>query len=157
MTTVKNIIDCIAKPLSHICSLSLQTGIFPNKMKTAKVIPVYKSRDRHTLSNYRPVSLLPQFSKILEKIFYIRLDDFITKHNVLYEQQYGFRAKRTTSFALIKFVEKITMVIKNKEYVVEIFLDLKKAFDTVHHDLLIKKLQRYGIRGTASSWISSSM
>ena len=98
--------------------------------------------------------MLPQFSKILEKIFYTRLDDFITKHNVLYEQQYGFRANRTTSFALTEFVEETTTPIGNKEYAVGVFLDLKKAFDTADHDLL-KKLQRYGIRGIVLSWLTS--
>lgn len=127
MFTVKNIIECIARPPTHICNQALQTGVFPNKMKTAKVIPIYKTGDKHVLSNYRPISLLPQFSKILEKIFYTRLDEFITKHNILYEQQYGFRANRTTSFAIIEFIEKITKAIENKEYAVGIFLDLKKS------------------------------
>ena len=155
MCTVKNVIECIARPLTHICNQSLQTGVFPNNMKTAKVIPIHKTGDKHILSNYRPISLLPKFSKILEKIFYTRINEFITKHNILYEQQYGFRAKRTTSFAIIEFVDKITKAIENKEYAVGVFLDLKKAFDTVDHELLIKKLQRYGIRGIALAWLSS--
>ena len=74
-------------------------------MKIAKVIPIYKSGNRHELSNYRPVSLLLQFSKILEKIMYSRLNDFITKHNTLSDQQYGIRANRTTSLALMEFVK----------------------------------------------------
>ena len=123
MCTVKNVIECIARPLTHICNQSLQTGVFPNNMKTAKVILIHKTGDKHVLSNYRPISLLPQFSKILEKIFYTRINEFITKHNILYEQQYGFRAKRTTSFAIIEFVDKITKAIENKEYAVGVFLD----------------------------------
>ncbi len=124
-------------------------------MKIAKVIPIYKTGNRHELSNYRPVSLLPQFSKILEKIMYSRLNDFITKHNILSDQQYGFRANRTTSLALMEFVEEITSAIENKEYAIGIFLDLKKAFDTVDHDLLLKKMHRYGVRGVALSWFGS--
>ena len=93
--------------------------------------------------------MLPKFSKILEKIFYTRLDDFIRKDNVLYEQQYGFRANRTTLFALTEFVEEITMALENN-YAGGVFLDHKKAFDTVDHDSL-KRLQRYGIRGIALS------
>ena len=98
---VKNINEYVAKPLTHIYNQSLLTGVFPN-MNTAKVIPIYKAGDRHILTNYRPVSLLSQFSKILEQIFYTRLDNFITKYNVLCEQQYGFRTNRTTSFALME-------------------------------------------------------
>lgn len=83
-------------------------------MKIAKVIPIYKSGEKHILSNYRPISLLPQFSKILEKIFYSRLYDFIIKHNVLYDQQYGFRKNRTTSMALTDLVEQVTTALKIK-------------------------------------------
>lgn len=155
MCTVKNIIESIARPLTYICNQSLQTGVFPDKMKIAKVIPIYKTGDKHIPNNYRPISLLPQFSKILEKMFFIRLDDFIAKHSILCEQQYGFRADRSTSFAIIEFIEKVINAIDRKQYAVGIFLDLKKAFDTVDHKLLIKKLQRYGIRGIAQTWISS--
>ena len=111
--------------------------------------------DKYSQTTDVSVSLLPQFSKILEKLFYTRLDDFITKHNVLCEQQYGFRTKRTTSLALMEFVENVTSAIENKQYALGVFLDLKKAFDTVDHDLLLIKLQKYGIRGLALSWISS--
>ncbi len=136
MLTIKNIIECIAKPFTHICNQSLQTGICPEKMKIAKVNPIFKAGDKHQFSNYRPVFLLSQFSKILEKLFYLRMDDFITKHGVLCEQQYGFRANRTTSYAVLEFVKGITKAVENKEYAVGVFLDLKKAFDIVDHNLL---------------------
>ncbi len=83
MTLLKKVIDSIANPLTYICNLSFTTGIFPHKMKTAKVIPLYKAGDKHQFTNYRPVSLLCQFSKILEKLFIQRLDNFIEKHNLL--------------------------------------------------------------------------
>uniref|UniRef100_A0A671WXI2 Reverse transcriptase domain-containing protein n=1 Tax=Sparus aurata TaxID=8175 RepID=A0A671WXI2_SPAAU len=86
---------------------------------------------------------------------YSRLNDFITKHNILSDQQYGFRANRTTSLALMEFVEEITSAIENKEYAIGIFLDLKKAFDTVDHDLLLKKMHMYGVRVVALSWFGS--
>lgn len=85
MSLVKNVIECVVKPLTYICNQSIKTGDFPRKMKTAKVIPIFKSGNRQILSYYRPVSRLPQFSKILEKLFNTRLDDFITKQNVLHE------------------------------------------------------------------------
>jgi len=93
MSLVKETIEEIIKPLTHVCNVSFRTGIFPDQMKVAKVIPLFKAGNKNDLSNYRPVSLLPQFSKILEKRFVKRLDRFINKYNILIEQQYGFQAK----------------------------------------------------------------
>ncbi|XP_060780217.1 uncharacterized protein LOC132888186 isoform X1 [Neoarius graeffei] len=109
MLTVKTVIEGIVKPLTHICNLSFQSGTFPDKMKIARVIPLFKTGDRHHFTNYRPVSLLPQFSKILEKLFSDRLDKFIEKHNLLTDSQYGFRMDRSTSMALMELIEEITM------------------------------------------------
>ena len=155
MMLVKHIIHCIVKPLTYICNLSFQTGIFRNSMKTAKVIPIYKNGDRHSFTNYRPISLLPQFSKILEKLFVCRLDTFIEKHNILCDQQYGFRENRSTSMAVMSLTEQIATAINNKEYTAGVFIDLKKAFDTIHHEQLLMKLKYYGIRGVAHSWLKS--
>ena len=124
-------------------------------MKIAKVIPLYKSGNKHHFTNYRPVSLLPQFSKILEKLFNNRLDNFIDKHKLLTDNQYGFRANRSTSMALLESVEEITNSMDKKQQSIGIFLDLKKAFDTINHDILIKKLERYGIRGIVGNWVRS--
>ena len=116
-------------------------------MKIAKVIPLFKAGNKHHFTNYRPVSLLPQFSKHFEKLFNNRLNNFIEKHKLLTESQYGFRANRSTSMALIDSLEEITSSIDQKKHAIGIFIDLKKAFDTINHDILIKKLERYGIRG----------
>lgn len=94
MTLIKNIIENIAKPLTYICSKSFETGIFPNKMTIAKIIPIYKKLDMHSFLNYRPISLLPQFSKILEKLYVLRMDNFIGTHTLLSDHQYGFRCNR---------------------------------------------------------------
>ncbi|KAF7664264.1 hypothetical protein LDENG_00182270 [Lucifuga dentata] len=155
MLLLKNIIECVFEPFTYICNLSFTSGVFPVHMKTAKVVPLYKTGDRHLFSNYRPVSLLPQFSKILEKLFVTRLDKFIEKHNILNDNQYGFRAKHSTAMALMELVEEISTAVDKKEYMIGIFVDLKKAFDTIDHELLLKKLGRYGIRGVAHSWLSS--
>ncbi len=111
-------------------------------MKIAKVIPLYKTGNKHQFTNYRPVLLLSQFSKILEKLFNNRLDKVIDKYKLLTESQYGFRSNRATSLALIDSVEEITNSIDLKQYTVGIFIDLKKAFDTINHDLLFKTVHR---------------
>ncbi len=155
ITVVKKVIEGISKPLTYICNLSFQKGSFPNKMKIAKVIPLYKTGNKHHFTNYRPISLLPQFSKILEKLFNNRLDTFIVKHKLLSDSQYGFRSNRSTSLAIIEAVEEITNAIEQKKYAVGLFIDIKKAFDTINHDILIKKLERLGIRGIVLDWIKS--
>ncbi len=155
MSLVKSIIEHIVKPFTHICNQSFLTGIFPSNMKTANVIPILKNGDRHSFSNYRPICLLSQFSKMLEKIFVHRLDHFIDKHRLLSDHQHGFRANRSTSMAVMELVEDISSSMDNNEYTVGVFLDLKKAFDTIDYGLLMMKLERYGIRGKAFAWIKS--
>ena len=124
-------------------------------MKIAKVIPLFKSGDNDTFTNYRPVSLLSQFSKILEKLFNNRLDNFLEKNELLVDGQYGFRNARSTSMAITQLIEELTNANDEKKYTVGVFIDLKKAFDTIDHTLLLRKLEHYGIRGVAHSWLKS--
>ena len=155
MSTIKKVFELLVEPFVYICNLSFNTGTFPDNMKIAKVIPLYKSGCKNIFSNYRPVSLLPQFSKVLEKLFNKRLDSFITKHNILSKCQYGFRSNRSTSMALIELLEKLTNSIDDKKLTVGVFIDLKKAFDTIDHKLLLKKLEFYGVRGLVLKWVES--
>ena len=152
MALVKLVIPAIVKPLTHIFNLSFQTGIFPDGMKTAKVIALYKAGSKHNFTNYRPVSLLPQFSKILEKLFNSRLEAFLEKHQLLSDSQYGFRSNKSTSSAIIESIEEITMAIDKKQQAIGVFIDLKKAFDTINHDILICKLEKYRVRGVVLDW-----
>ena len=124
-------------------------------MKIARVIPLFKTGNTKEFSNYRPISLLPQFSKILEKMYHSRLMAFIDSNQILYKSQYGFRKQMSTSLAIIELVEEITNSLDNHESTVGVFIDLKKAFDTVDHGILIEKLYHYGIRGIANKWIGS--
>ena len=149
---LKQIIHVIADPLAHIFNQSLQQGVFPDLFKIAKVNPIFKKGDSHEISNYRPISLLPSISKVLEKIVYNRLFDFLNTHNILNSNQYGFRKNHSTDQALIQIYDKITNAMANKQHVIGIFLDLSKAFDTLDHNILLYKLEFYGIRGQALSW-----
>ena len=124
-------------------------------MKTAKIIPIHKAGDSHQFTNYRPISLLSQFSKILEKLFVTRLDSFFDKHQLISNNQYGFRSGRSTSMAVMEVVEAISKGVDNKEYAVGVFIDLKKAFDTIDHGILLEKMERYGVRGVANDWLKS--
>ena len=152
---LKYILPAIVKPLSHLINVSLQTGQVPQEVKIAKVVPLFKNGDEMDISNYRPVSVLPIFSKVFEKIVYARLNDFLSRHNVLNPNQFGFRKGHSTSMAVSTFVENIYEALDNNELALGLFLDLSKAFDSVKHDILLKKLSFYGIRGIPLQWLES--
>lgn len=149
---LKETIDHIIQPLTHVISLSFQSGIIPQALKIAKVIPIFKSGDTKVFSNYRPISILPCISKIFEKLVYERLNKHLIVNNIIYKHQYGFRKKYSTEHALIQLVNYISKALDNKKFALGVFLDLSKAFDTVSHDILISKLNRYGVEGTALVW-----
>ena len=152
---LKSIIDEISPVLSHIFNRSILLGIVPSQLKIAKVNPIFKANDNQIFSNYRPISILPSISKILEKIIYNRLLDFVTRNNIFSPHQYGFRPNRSTHMAINDLYCKITSDLDNKHHCLGIFLDLSKAFDTLNHDILIDKLNSYGIRGIANCWIKN--
>ena len=131
---------------------SFLTGIVPSKLKIAKAIPLYKTKDPALFSNYRPISLLPFFSKILERLMHNRLYNFLTEHNILAMNQFGFRKNYSTFLELMALVDNISKKIDEGNYSIGIVLDLSKAFDTIDHTILLDKLCRYGIRGVTLNW-----
>lgn len=149
---LKQIIHHIASPLSHIFNLSLSSGIFPDLLKIAKIIPIYKKDDPSQIVNYRPISLLPSISKILEKIVYNRLYSFLIKNNILIPHQYGFRKNFSTDYAILQLTDQIIESLAKKQHVIGVFMDLSKAFDTINHYILLRKLRSYGVRGNVLSW-----
>ena len=145
----------IALPLSMILNCCLSNGIFPSKLKLAKVIPVFKKGAPDQLNNYRPISLLPSLSKIFERLIYNRLLSFFTSNNTIVPTQYGFRHKRSTIHAILDLITECYDNLDISQPSALLFLDIRKAFDSVSHDKLLKKLDFYGIRGVANSLLKS--
>ena len=146
----------ICYPLKEIINLSFATGIYPLKLKIAKVNPIFKNKgDPLHFSNYRPISLLSNINKIFEKLVFSRLYAFLNLHNCIYELQFGFRSKHSTNHALLSLTEMVREALDSGKFACGIFIDLQKAFDTVDHQILLKKLEYYGIKGKANDWFNS--
>ena len=133
----------------------MQNGYFPDELKTGRISPIYKKDNEEFLENYRPVSTLPVFGKILEKLIYSRLYNFLIAKGIMHENQFGFRKGHSTSHALNYSINHIESLLESKKHVLGIFIDLSKAFDTISHSKLITKLNNYGIRGNALQLIKS--
>ena len=133
----------------------VQTGVYPSKLKRAKVIPVYKTGDRTEPGNYRPISLLSVFNRLFERLMHKRLTSFIEKKKILYNAQYGFRANCSTQHVILDIVNRIQSNMEAGLYSCNVFIDLKKAFDKVDQTVLLCKLSKYGIRGIINDWFVS--
>ena len=149
---VKENSTALAFPLKFLFNQSIQQGKFPDSLKAARIIPIYKKGPKSNIDNYRPISLLNIFSKIMEKLMKHFLIEFIDSKNILSLNQFGFQSGKNTQDALIKFSKMLYHQLDQSNHVLSIFIDFKKAFDTVPHHILLKKMEFYGIRGTLNKW-----
>ena len=152
---LKKISPSILEPLAIIFNKSLNTGVFPEEMKLADVVPLYKSKAEYECTNYRPISLLLTISKLLEKLMYKRTYHFLEQTDQLYQSQYGFRKSHSCETAIMELASSIIKGNDDGFYTLALFIDLSKAFDTVDHNILLEKLDKYGIRGVAKEWYKS--
>lgn len=147
-TFLKRHLASLVPPITYLCNLAISTGKFPKVFKKSIIHPIFKGGDRNRVNNYRPIAVLPAISKILERILNKRLVDYLEKYNLLSPSQYGFRAGKSTSDAVHDLTNHIVTNLDGGKKVLGIFLDLAKAFDTVSVPILIRKMERLGIRGT---------
>ena len=145
-------ISGIFNPLKHIFNLSVQTGTFSNRMKIARVSPIFGKDEGLLFTNYKPMSVLPSFSKLLERLMYNRFYKYLLQNNLLYENQFGFQASNSTKHAVIQLISHILDFFNENKCTLGNFVDLSKAFDTVDHDILLRKLDMYGIKGKNLKW-----
>ena len=155
VTVIKRSSKTISRALSNHFNHLMEAGTFPEILKTAKVTPIFKKGSQELLENYRPVSILPIFGKIFEKVTYSRLYNFFSSNGILDDNQFGFREGLSTSHALNFSIDHIRQNLKQKRHVLAIFIDLSKAFDTLDHSILLEKLETYGIRGNTNRLIKS--
>ena len=152
---LKSFNQAISQPLSQIFNKSIQEGKFPEQMKKAEVVPLYKEKDMDIVINYWPISLLITISKVLEKIVYRWVYSFLESNALLYQSQYGFRTKLNCEQSIMEMTARILQAKEDGLYSTSIFLDLSKAFDKLNHEMLLTKLERLGICGVANDWFAS--
>lgn len=152
---IKQAAIILAPVISRLINLSFGLGKFPEKLKIAKIISIYKGGKDEEVNNYRPISILSSINKIFERAMYDRVIKFLKENAILTDKQFGFRKNRSPHSAILSMINQILHALDNKFYTIGIFLDLRKAFDTIDHSILLSKLRHYGIRNKAYNWFKS--
>ncbi|CAK1598183.1 unnamed protein product [Parnassius mnemosyne] len=152
---IKSVCNSISGPLSHIINVSILAGMFPERLKTVIVKPLYKKNNKEDMSNYRPIALLPVFSKVMEKVIYESIYAFLAKFNILCDEQNGFRKNKNVNMAGYDLLKRVMASVDTRTPICAIYTDMSKAFDYVNHDILLQKLNAYGIRGNILNLIKS--
>ena len=152
---LKDGVNKLIEPLTHVINLSIHSGVVPEDLKTARVVPLYKKNDKTDPGNYRPVSILNIVSKILERLVYNKLQNYLTEKQLLYEFQSGFRTSFSTDTCLLHLTDYIRLQTDQGNYTGMVLLDLQKPFDTVDHTILLDKLKAMGLNDTGINWFHS--
>lgn len=152
---LKQIEEQISTTLTYTINKAIKEGIFPNELKLAKIIPIFKKGDVDECSNYRPISILPVISKVFEKVFNEKITNYLENNLIITKDQHGYRKNRSTITAIAGLVQRISEAFDNREYAQVLFCDLSKAFDTVDHKILMDKIWRIGLRGLIYTFIKS--
>ena len=145
----------LTSPFTKIFNESIATGSVPEVFKVSRITPIYKSGSPTELGNYRPIAVISPFSKIFERMIYDQLLFYLEKHNILFNYQFGFRKGYSTEYAILETIENLKTAIDENRITCGIFLDFSKAFDTINHNILLAKMNKYGIRGLPLEWFSS--
>ncbi|KAL1446894.1 hypothetical protein WDU94_006594 [Cyamophila willieti] len=153
--TLKRISHFILTPLTHVINLSLEKGVFPNCFKEGIVIPLYKKGDPKRLPNYRPITILNNLSKILEKCVQTRLDFYLTANDILTHKQYGFRKRIGTEDAILDLTTYLHEQLDKGHKTLAVFLDITKAYDSIKHSILIQQLQKIGLTDNTLHWFQT--
>ena len=151
---MKQIKDVISAPLAKLINRSFYNGVFPNSIKIAKVIPIFKNESRAVYNNYRPISFLSSIGKIIQKLMHKRLYNFLETQNCFYPAQFGFRLNVSTNNALLSITENIQTKLGKIKYCIGVFVDFKRTLDTVNYNILLRKRGYYSIRGIVNKFCS---
>ncbi|XP_045470540.1 uncharacterized protein LOC123677854 [Harmonia axyridis] len=154
---VKLALPAVSKIISYIINNSFKYGIFPESLKMALIKPIFKEGHPEILSNYRPISLLPAFSRVFEMLVSARIINFFNEEDLFNHTQHGYLHGRSTQTAIFQFVQYILELLEDKKMALGIFLDISKAYDSLNMEYLLKKLEFYGVRGNANDWLKSYM
>ena len=154
---LKKCAERLSEPLELLFNMSFSNGIFPESLKLANIIPIHKKDGKTFVNNYRPISLISNIAEIMEKLIYQRMYLFLERNNIIYHNQFGFRYNHSTEHALIALTQEVQDACDKDALACGVLLDVQQAFDSVNHDILLSKVEYYGVRNIPKDWFSSCL